>query len=84
MDQGIADIGIAWDTTALQFENTKSWNVQAWQSHRSSIGVSVLSSSKNVDAARAFEKFLAGDVAKSILKKHGYFVDDFESVEVNP
>jgi len=84
VDQGIADIGIAWNTTALQFDNTKSWNVQTWQRHRSSIGVSVLSSSANVGAAGAFEKFLVGDVAKSILKQHGYVVDDFDSVRVNP
>jgi len=84
VDQGIADIGMGWSTTALQFENTKSWNVEAWQQHRSSIGVSVLASSTNVDAAQAFEEFMVGDVAKSILKQHGYIVDGFESVEVNP
>ena len=80
--QGIADIGIAWNTTAHQFENTKSWNVEAWQQHRSSIGVSVLSSSKNVDAAQAFEEFMVSDVAKSILKEHGYDVDDFDSAKL--
>ena len=84
VDQGIAEIGMGWSTTALQFENTKSWNVEAWQQHRSSIGVSVLASSTNVDAAQAFEGFMVGDVAKSILKQHGYIVDGFESVEVNP
>lgn len=84
VDQGIADIGIGWNTTALQHENTKSWNVRKWQQHRSSIGVSILSSSKNVDAAGAFEEFLVSADAKSILKKHGYVVDGFDSVEVKP
>jgi molybdate transport system substrate-binding protein len=84
VDQGIADIGIAWNTTALQFENAKPWIVDAWQQHRSSIGVSVLSSVKNVEAAQAFERFMTGDVAKSILEQHGYGVDDFELAKVKP
>jgi len=83
VDQGIADVGIAWNTTAQQFGNTKSWNVEAWQQHRSSIGVSLLSSSMNVDAANAFEKFLVSAAAKLILQEHGYFVDDFDSSEAN-
>lgn len=84
VDQGIADIGIGWNTTALQHENAKSWDIDHWQQHRSRIGVSVLSSSKNVEAARTFEKFLVGADAKSILKQHGYVVDGLDSAGVKP
>ncbi len=88
VDQGVVDIGIAWNTTSLQFENTKSLTVDAWQGYRSSIGVSVLSSSKNVAAAEAFKEFLGGQRAKGILKKHGYLVSDGPghqgSVEAQP
>ena len=84
VDQAVADIGIAWNTSALQFENTRSWSVEQWQQHRSSIGVSLLSCSKNVDAARGFERFMVSAVAKSILKQHGYVVDDFDSAKVKP
>jgi len=83
VDQGIADIGIVWNTTAQQFANTKSWNIDAWQSFRSSIGVSVLSSSKKVAAAEMFEKFMTGAAAKEILKEHGYFVSQPDAVEAN-
>ena len=84
IDQGIADVGIGWNTSALQFANTKSWDVEAWQPHRSSIGVSILSSSQNEAAAKTFEEFLLGESAKHILKKHGYAVDDLDTVEATP
>ena len=84
IDQGIADVGIGWNTSALQFANTKSWDVEAWQPHRSSVGVSILSSSQNEAAAKTFQKFLLGESAKHILNKHGYAVDDLDTVEATP
>ncbi len=84
VDQGIVDIGIGWNTTALQFENAQSSEVQSWQQHRSSIGISILSSTENEDAARKFEQFLVGKVASSIWRQHGYAVDDEASAEVQP
>jgi molybdate transport system substrate-binding protein len=83
VDQGIVDVGIGWNTTALQFENANTWNVEAWQQHRSCIGISILSSAKNVDAAREFEQFLVGGVAKAIWRRHGYAVDE-DLAEVHP
>ena len=84
VDQGIVDVGICWNTTARQFENTKSWDVEHWQQHRSSIGISILSSVNNRDAARKFEQFMVGDVAKSIWRHHEYAVDDEDFTEAHP
>ncbi len=84
VDQGVVDVGITWNTTAHQFPRTCTLDVPDWQAHRSSIGVSILSSTQDRQAAESFVKFVTGQSARAILKRHGYSSAQNDAVEAQP
>ena len=72
VDQQIADVGVAWNTTAAAFNRTRTIVVASWKDARSTIGASLLSSSTEKKAAVAFIDFLGSSIAKPIVEKFGY------------
>ena len=72
VDQQIADVGIAWNTTSAAFNRTRTVTVASWKDARSTIGASLLTSATEKTAAAAFIDFLGGSLGKPIVKKFGY------------
>ena len=72
VDQQIADVGIAWNTTSVAFNRTRTVVVASWKDARSTIGASLLSSATDKASASAFIDFLAGPLGEPIIEKFGY------------
>ncbi len=75
VESGNADAGLVYATDAKISDKVKVAVVADDKSHAPIVyPMAVLKSSKNVDAAKEFVKFLSGDSAQAVLKKYGFIV----------
>lgn len=75
VESGNADAGMVYATDAKISTQVKVAATAAESSHSPIVyPAAVLKSSKNIDAAKAFVKYLSGSEAKGVLRKYGFIV----------
>ena len=75
VEAGNADAGIVYLTDAKSSNKVKVVTTAPEDSHSPVVyPIAVLKSSKNVDSAKDFEKFLSGDQAKAVFEKQGFTI----------
>ncbi len=75
VENGTADAGVSYFTDAKNSDKVKvAVSIDGKYYTQIIYPVAVLKSSKNVESAKAFVKFLSGKEAKVVFKKHGFVV----------
>lgn len=69
---GSVDAGVVWDAVARQHPGVVAVEDPLLAGARSEIAVAVLTCSRQVEAARGFARFLAGEAGRRVLEEFGY------------